>query len=385
MKAGPSDKKDVNLFRLNAWWGGAFGAVAVVSAAVGFAPAPPNLNFYRTAESQDRILQEVDAPVYAKTQYDAYRQTLSRAHQELQFQKQQFYYVRQYLTFERLSREALESSGDAERVALDTRNSLQRDVTRNRREVRDRVANVRSRLNRVALSNPSRARLIRAEVLLREADMLADSDQWYDANDRVSTALTLTRAAEGEQEERIGRYYDADLMRQWDRWVEQAIDASNRSNSTAVVIVKHQAVCLLFDSGRFVRSFPADLGKNSVFDKNYRGDEATPEGRYHIVKKKGSGQSKYYKALLINYPNEDDIRMYRRMRAAGSLLPRTMLGGSIEIHGGGGRGQNWTEGCVALDNSDMDDIFKRVDVGTSVTIVGNYSDYERLLRTNQKS
>ncbi|HSD26878.1 MAG TPA: L,D-transpeptidase, partial [Vicinamibacteria bacterium] len=42
----------------------------------------------------------------------------------------------------------------------------------------------------------------------------------------------------------------------------------------------------------------------------------------------------------------------------------------IEIHGEGGRGQNWTEGCVALSNPDIDDLYGRVGVGTRVTIVG---------------
>jgi len=52
-------------------------------------------------------------------------------------------------------------------------------------------------------------------------------------------------------------------------------------------------------------------------------------------------------------------------------LPRgSGIGGLIEIHGEGGRGQNWTDGCVALKNADMDDLFARVRNGTRVTIVG---------------
>jgi hypothetical protein len=97
-----------------------------------------------------------------------------------------------------------------------------------------------------------------------------------------------------------------------------------------------------------------------------------------IIKKKGAGHSKYYKALLINYPNEEDIRLFRRARTLGLFLPRTRIGGLIEIHGDGGRDQNWTEGCVALTNSDMDDLFARVDVGTPVTIVGNASEVDRM-------
>ena len=47
------------------------------------------------------------------------------------------------------------------------------------------------------------------------------------------------------------------------------------------------------------------------------------------------------------------------------------IGGLIEIHGEGGRGRDWTRGCVALANPDIDDLFRHVEVGTPVTIVGS--------------
>ena len=52
------------------------------------------------------------------------------------------------------------------------------------------------------------------------------------------------------------------------------------------------------------------------------------------------------------------------------MSARARPGGLIEIHGEGGRGEDWTRGCVALSNRDMDDLFRRVAVGTPVTIVG---------------
>ena len=57
-------------------------------------------------------------------------------------------------------------------------------------------------------------------------------------------------------------------------------------------------------------------------------------------------------------------------------------GGSIQIHGEGGRGRDWTRGCVAVSNRDMDDLFSRVSVGTPVTIVGGDGTgiYARLAR-----
>jgi len=64
-------------------------------------------------------------------------------------------------------------------------------------------------------------------------------------------------------------------------------------------------------------------------------------------------------------------------------IPRgASMGGLIEIHGNGGRGKDWTKGCVALRNSDMDDLFRRTSVGTPVTIVGGDGQgvFARLVR-----
>lgn len=365
---------------------GAGAAVAaLVAAAVGLAPDPPQLSLFQSARTSQQVLAEVDAATYAPTEYEDYLRALDRAGQELAAQREKFYYSQQYLTFNRLSMEAIESSGAAERAARENRASVKLDVTRRSRDIQSTLADIRYRYNRLGLSNANRARLVRVEVLLREAELLGASEHWHEANDRVAAALSCVRTAELEQNERMSRFSDVDLVKQWDRWVQETIDWSSRNGTRAIIVVKSRNVCLLLDSGRMVRSYNADLGKNGVYDKSFRGDEATPEGKYKVIKKKGSGQSKYYKALLLNYPNDEDIRAFRRARTLGQLSRGTRLGGLIEIHGDGGRDMNWTQGCVALHNSDMDDIYDRAAVGTPVTIVGNYSAIDRLVSAKFKS
>lgn len=363
--------------RYKAWWGGSIAVVVLIGAAYGFAPDPPRLILLDSAQAQHRVLKDIDAETYAPAEYEDYIRALESARAELVRQRSLFYYSRQYLTFQRFCQDAIESSGRAERAARENRLSTQSEVFRRSQEVRYKLSDVRSRLNRVGLSNTNRGRLIRADVLLREAEILSKSQDWNEAIERVSSALTCVQGAQAEQTNRMSRFQDPEQVRQWDRWVRETVAWSAQYNTRAVVVVKTRNICLLLDDGRLVRSYEADLGKNSVYDKSYRGDYATPEGKYKIIKKKGRGQSKYYKALLINYPNEDDIRLFRRYRRIGVLHERSRLGGLIEIHGDGGRDKNWTEGCVALENGDMDDLFSRVDVGTPVTIVGHWSEMDR--------
>ena len=119
--------------------------------------------------------------------------------------------------------------------------------------------------------------------------------------------------------------------------------------------------------------------------KLHQGDGATPEGRYKITDKKSRGRSRYYKALLLDYPNREDLRELEALKASGEIPRGTRAGSLIEIHGEGGKGKDWTDGCVAITNDEIDWIFTRVAVGTPVTIVGSqhgeglFSDVARRL------
>jgi murein L,D-transpeptidase YafK len=86
---------------------------------------------------------------------------------------------------------------------------------------------------------------------------------------------------------------------------------------------------------------------------------------------KAIGSSLYHKALLLDYPNADDRAEFALARRRGEMPMSAGIGGFIEIHGEGGRGRDWTRGCVALTNADMDELFARVPIGTPVTIVGS--------------
>ncbi len=102
-----------------------------------------------------------------------------------------------------------------------------------------------------------------------------------------------------------------------------------------------------------------------------RGDKATPEGIYMVTRKLSGSSTRYHKALLINYPNQSDVREFNERIRNGRLPADASIGDMIEIHGHGGKGGNWTEGCVALKDSDMDILFKYVSAGTPVTIIGS--------------
>ncbi|HXU34715.1 MAG TPA: L,D-transpeptidase, partial [Thermoanaerobaculia bacterium] len=167
------------------------------------------------------------------------------------------------------------------------------------------------------------------------------------------------------REERLA---DPAWKRRWQSWVDETIEATV-PDSVAVVVDKQRHRGFLVRGGRVVLGFPVELGARGMFRKLWEGDGATPEGRYAITAKKDLGASLYHRALLLDYPNANDRRDHDEAVRRGLVTARRGPGGLIEIHGDGGRGQDWTNGCVALSDADIDRLFPEVEVGTPVTLV----------------
>ena len=233
-----------------------------------------------------------------------------------------------------------------------------------------------------------RVLLQKAKIALSEARFFFDDADYLTATDRAARAETHAKQVSARAVEAASRYVDTSLLTNWRRMVDETVRWSRSTGGAAIVIVKDAHRLTLYKNGRPIQSYRADLGYLSWNDKLQSGDAATPEGRYQITSKKGLGNSTYYKALLLNYPNEEDRAQFESLRRAGRLPRGARLGGLIEIHGEGGRGKDWTKGCVALKNQDVDDLFTRVDPGTPVTIVGgdgNGGQLSELLRRQRPS
>jgi murein L,D-transpeptidase YafK len=155
----------------------------------------------------------------------------------------------------------------------------------------------------------------------------------------------------------------------WRRWVKETLDDSKNSGGYAVIVDKSKHKTYLIQAGKVIHTYDCDLGYNSAHQKMFSGDGATPEGKYIVSEVKTNGRSKYYKALLINYPNATDKKRFQENKSRGIISGRARIGGLIEIHGEGGRGRDWTEGCIALTNKEMDHITKYIGIGTPITIV----------------
>jgi hypothetical protein len=143
---------------------------------------------------------------------------------------------------------------------------------------------------------------------------------------------------------------------------------------------KSRRTLTVFSTGRPVKTYRIALGTDPVGPKQREGDGRTPEGAYYVCVK--NAESRYRLSLGLSYPAEvdaerglaDKLISKREQRAIVDAVRRfrkppwnTKLGGEIMIHGGGTE-SDWTEGCLALTDADVDELYPLIPLGTEVEI-----------------
>lgn len=134
-----------------------------------------------------------------------------------------------------------------------------------------------------------------------------------------------------------------------------------------LIVYKSKRLMEAYGDGKLIKVYKISLGRNPIGDKQFEGDKKTPEGVYSINAK--NPNSGYHKNLGISYPNQHDIEEARRLGKP--------TGGDVKIHGlrnGQGyigkfhRWYDWTAGCIALTNEEMDELYVAVSIGTKIDI-----------------
>ena len=331
------------------------------------APVPPEANL---AEAQELTLWRAGAPLYLPEPFEIYRETLATAKNHLLTESSRFRWFRDYRPVQAEFAQLLEQGDELlKRLETEKQNRSSR--------VRERMDDLRERLRHVDRctlmineARGARASLAKAEVNLNEVRTLYDAGQYVAAEEKLDVSEGHLTHAENVITPVLGRYRDTYQLARWKKWASETIEASRAEGHHALLIIKAERKLLLYRDGLLLQTYPIGLGQSGLLDKRRAKDNATPEGKYRITGRNPS--SRYHKALLINYPNEEDRREFLRAKKNGLLHETARIGGSIEIHGGGSEGI--TYGCISLDNKQMEDLYRRVDVGTPVTIVGALDD-----------
>jgi L,D-peptidoglycan transpeptidase YkuD (ErfK/YbiS/YcfS/YnhG family) len=231
-------------------------------------------------------------------------------------------------------------------------------------------------ISKFPLNHNIRQELTPISIALNEAEMAFSRNDLLTASTKVELIKTKTIKLKEKTHKLLEEYFS-----DYNNWVllnDEMKDWSKKQNSVSIVVDKFSRKCTVYKAGKKFKEFEVELGVNWLGDKTQSGDRTTPEGKYKVTGKRSGSKTLYHKSLEINYPNEDDKRRFEQEKRKGNLPSNARIGGSIAIHGDGGRGIDWTEGCVALENGDMDILFSLCPIGTPVAIVGSLVPLDKI-------
>lgn len=349
-------------------------AIAIALMALTGCAAPSVPDELGVALRQRDELGKAGAQVYAGSGFGSYVERLSRAEAAVRAEGERFRWLRNY-----------EPSANELKAVISMGESLKDEL---RRAKDNRAANIKSRENALRREiarhrnisesigglGGMRKNLAQAGTLLDESMVWLARHDLDRSEDRIEKAETFLQKARLAIQTSMARYIDSAQIAAWRKMKNEAISLSRDSGREVIVIEKLERTLDLYRGGKHVKSYRVGLGKKGFSDKLHSGDRATPEGHYQIVKK--NPNSKFYKALLINYPNEEDIARYRAASRKGNVPRYAGIGGLVEIHGGGST--SLTDGCISMDNSDINELYALIKLNTPVTIVGT-TDEDNIL------
>lgn len=142
--------------------------------------------------------------------------------------------------------------------------------------------------------------------------------------------------------------------------------ANPQPKADAIMVYKADRVLMLLKRGEILKQYPIALGADPIGHKVREGDRRTPEGRYFIDWR--NPISRFYRSLHISYPNQLDL--------INAQLAGTHPGGMVMIHGRPSAPElrwmhtdgDWTDGCIAVTDEAMDEIWDAVADGTLIII-----------------
>jgi hypothetical protein len=259
-----------------------------------------------------------------------------------------------------LARSAASQRREAERLEAEARlEALERRLQRF-------MATVDEMGSRLVLGQ----RPMETDLLAKQARTFYHQGLYARSLESVEAASNLIDDQAATLTTQLGRYASEASVAMWRRMAQRTVEWSRRHGTAAIIVSKADRRLTLYHGGKAVGSYPVRLGFNGMMEKRFQGDGATPEGEYRVIRKRDRGETEFYRALLLDYPNAKDRRRFRLARERGMIPTEAVIGGQIEIHGGDETLLSQTLGCVMLDNRQIDVVFRQTETGTPVIIVG---------------
>ncbi len=338
-------------------------------------PSPPPE--VKLAKQQEHNLWKAEAHKYTPERYAKYSDALRKGRKDFIREESKFRWFRNYRAVESEFKDILKEGNDIFKEIQLTKETKSNSTESQISFFENKISRLRELTAMINEGRLSRKDLTVAEIILSEARHLHEKGDYADAERKIEAITSYIKSAENTILPILNRYTDRSQIAKWKGWVEETISESRAKGIYSVVVSKIERSLILYKNGIPFRTYSVGIGRNGSLDKLHAGDNATPEGRYRIIRK--MPKSRYYKAFLINYPNAEDKKIFNDAKRKGLIPSKAGIGGMIEIHGGGKDGM--TYGCIAMENKQIEKLYNIIEVGTPVTIVGTMGYENRISST----
>jgi len=346
-----------------------FGVVFVL-----FIDHPP-LDEFKSCQALLAKGKKINADVYSATNYKAAEKKYKDALLEWKIQNERFFFFRNYSKSKDLVMGAILKAQEANASSGSNKDSLKMKYLSEAEKLKLKLDKYHDVFIHLPLKASVRRNYEFGKLSLEQGLNAFGKGDIMLANKRLNEGKSRISVADKEVNALLKEYFKD--YSKWQGWFATTVRLSAQNNSYAFIVDKVKHKGYLYYNGKLSREYDIEMGSNWLGTKLTAGDKATPEGMYKVTKKKGD--SRYHKAMLLNYPNADDYAKFRLNKQLGVISKNSNIGGLIEIHGDGGKGDDWTSGCVALRDSEMDELYNRMSVGTPVTIIGSMKSLSELL------
>ena len=340
---------------------------AIISVVIVSRRELPN-NDLRFAREALSLAKEAEANIYSEKKYKESVQMYDSAMVNWSRQNNRFILFRDYSKVISFARKSCKTAEYARDESIEKADNLSKNVEAAFVSLAKKVELYNKLFKNLPVPKSVFDAHNKSKMFLSESKIAHESGKLKEAEVLFKKAEIYINHANSNAGKMLRGYFED--YSKWKRLANDAIAAS-RGGNKVILVDKVAHVLYVYQSGKVIRSYDAEFGPNWMAHKERNGDKATPEGNYRISREKAHGSTIYHKALLIDYPNADDRQQFARKKKQGLLSRSAGIGSLIEIHGNGGKGFDWTSGCIGLRDRDIDELCRLVDAGCRVTIVGS--------------
>jgi len=340
------------------------------------APKPPTTELKMALDALSNA-QKANADIYADETYKQAQMAYDSAMDNWAKENERLFVFRDYSEVTSWVEVVIEKADEAEKLSGKRSKSTSNRIKEGIAKLDKKVAIFELYYKRMPLPQSILKAHNKGVLKLSETRHAFENKRFSVAEKHFGEAWELINSSGNKAEIIIQNWFSG--HDEWQKQAKQAVQLS--ANGKKVILVdKFAHKCTIYQNKKAIKTFEVEFGKNWMGDKLLKGDKATPEGIYKITSKKSGAQTKFYKALLINYPNDEDRAKFEKAKSKKLIPANADIGGLIEFHGMGGKGIDWTDGCIALTNNDMDALYKIISTGATVIIVGSVQPLETIIK-----